>query len=110
MARGPCRKSPTRGHAAGRRCRLTRGRRIAAPLAASEAAVSYTGHPTNGGTTMNNFEASYAEMLATLYWDVEALLAEYNDRAVLLSPSACEAMWSKFEALRGRFAALKRQA
>jgi hypothetical protein len=55
---------------------------------------------------MSDFKTSYAEMLATLATDIEALLDEYSDRETL-SPSACEIMWSKFEALRARLAALK---
>lgn len=59
---------------------------------------------------MSNFKSSYMDMLATLYWDIESLLLEYGDRPALMSPSACEAMWAKFEALRERFAVLKAQA
>lgn len=59
---------------------------------------------------MSNFKSSYTDMLATLYWDIESLLLEYGDRAALLSPSACEAMWAKFEALRQRFGEIKDQA
>jgi hypothetical protein len=59
---------------------------------------------------MSNFKSSYTDMLATLYWDIESLLLEYGDRAALLSPSACEAMWAKFEALRYRFGEIKDQA
>ncbi|HET7203125.1 MAG TPA: hypothetical protein VFI92_07120 [Steroidobacteraceae bacterium] len=59
---------------------------------------------------MSNFKSSYTDVLATLYWDIESLLLEYSDRAALLSPSAREAMWGKFEALRERFSVLKAQA
>ncbi|HEX6570852.1 MAG TPA: hypothetical protein VF055_02440 [Steroidobacteraceae bacterium] len=58
---------------------------------------------------MNDFKSSYAGMLATLYGEIEALLAEFGDPATL-SPSACEAMWSKFQALRDRFAVLRHDA
>ncbi len=58
---------------------------------------------------MRNFKASYTDMLATLYGDIESLLSEYGDRPTLMSPAACEAMWAKFEALRERFALLKAQ-
>ena len=59
---------------------------------------------------MSNFKSSYTDMLATLYWDIESLLLEYGDRPALMSTSACEEMWAKFEALRERFAVLKAQA
>jgi hypothetical protein len=58
---------------------------------------------------MTHSLTSYADMLASLYWDIESLLAQYGDRA-LLSPSACEAMWSEFEALRSRLHRLRAEA
>lgn len=59
---------------------------------------------------MSSFKSSYTDMLATLYWDIESLLLEYGERAELLSPSAGEAMWAKFQDLRERFAVLKTHA
>ena len=59
---------------------------------------------------MSSFKASYTEMLATLYWDIETLLLEYGERTASMSPSACEEMWAKFEALRQRLAVLRPQA
>jgi hypothetical protein len=56
---------------------------------------------------MHDLKRHYLHMLATLYWEVEAWLDEFGDGSFL--PSArCEQMWARFEALRERFAALRR--
>ena len=49
------------------------------------------------------------QMLATLYWEVEAWLDEFGERGVL-PPSRRERMWARFEALRARSSVLKRDA
>jgi hypothetical protein len=58
---------------------------------------------------MRDLKHTYMQMLATLYWEVEAWLDEFGARDVW-PPARCERMWSRFEALRQRFAVLKRDA
>lgn len=57
----------------------------------------------------HDFKSSYVELLATLYADIEAMLAEYNDGAVV-SPLARRNTRAKLEALLARIAELKRGA
>lgn len=57
---------------------------------------------------MEDLKNAYLQMLATLYWDVEAWLDEFG-LPRLHEPARCEQMWSRFAALRDRFAHLKRE-
>jgi len=63
-----------------------------------------------GEATMSDFKTSYGELLATLYWDIEALLDEYGARVDDLPPAECDALWRKFAGLRARLTSLKEDA
>src|SRR5512139_2666670 len=68
---------------------------------------------SSGGTLMaagtHDFKSAYVELLATLYADIEAMLAEYGDAATR-SPAAQQNTRSKLEKLLARVAELKRAA
>lgn len=57
----------------------------------------------------HDFKSAYIELLATLYGDIEAMLAEYSDAAAR-SPLAQRSTQAKLEALLARVAELKRSA
>jgi hypothetical protein len=57
----------------------------------------------------HDFKAAYVELLATLYADIEAMLAEYGDGAAR-SPAAQQTTRSKLEDMLARVAELKRGA
>ena len=58
---------------------------------------------------MDDLKRTYMQMPATLYREAEAWLDEFGARGVW-PPVRREHMWSRFEALRQRFAVLKRDA
>jgi hypothetical protein len=60
-------------------------------------------------TTAHDFKSAYVELLATLYTDIEAMLAEYGDQASL-SPVMQRNTRGKLEALLARVSELKRGA
>jgi hypothetical protein len=66
-----------------------------------------------GGKVMaagtHDFKAAYVELLATLYADIEGMLAEYGDGAAR-SPAAHRRTRAKLESLLARVAELKRGA
>jgi hypothetical protein len=60
-------------------------------------------------TAAQDFKSAYVDLLATLYTDIESMLAEYGDMA-LLSPVTQQGTRGKLEALLARVAELKRGA
>jgi hypothetical protein len=60
-------------------------------------------------STAHDFKSAYIGLLATLYADIESMLAEHDDK-VSLSPVAQLSTRSKLEALLARVAELKRSA